>query len=601
MKITTIKINKEINYLSEALQELPKNCLFNKGVVGGGGTTIALKESKNTIICVPFTELIVNKVTQVNNDDSGFYPYSSIGVYAGVSDKEITDYLSNDNEFKKVLVTYNSLERIMALINPAEYDILIDEYHILFTDYSFRADAANTVLRNFREFNSYTFMTATPIEEEFVLDELQDLDVVNAEWEDAQTVEIVPVDCVKGVMKSTIAYIHSFLSGESDGNLYLFVNSVKFIDSILKKVKQLDNTNTRLIYSDYNDTKLRVKRGSTMDAPKKINFITSKAFEGADIYDTEGRIAVVSDANREHTLLDISTKLIQITGRIRDTKYGEKIYHLCQLKDQRYKGNDKLTYTQYKEVSNVRIEEETVAVEALLGVKGNFIQKLIENGSFDFFSTKTGELKLDLNRVKIDLYNYKIANEVYKNKVNRRMAYDKMSKLVVKNDVKHLVDGVFGNYDDVENSFKATVEALYTVKDDVLAYMQLMLGAVSEYPYIEDAIEKLGFEMIESLKYRTSNVKRALDNLEIADSQDTVEFKVNRALLRDDKFKRGTFYPSAKIKDVLTNLYDELGVNANAKATDIAKYYMVEAGSKRIDGVKVRGFVVLHNLSTIIK
>lgn len=53
-----------MKYLSEVMKELPKNCLFNKGKVGCGGTTLALNSDKNYVICVPFQSLIKNKMAQ---------------------------------------------------------------------------------------------------------------------------------------------------------------------------------------------------------------------------------------------------------------------------------------------------------------------------------------------------------------------------------------------------------------------------------------------------------------------------------------------------------------------------------------------------------
>ena len=65
MNISKFTVPKGTKYLSDVISSLPKNCLFNKGAVGAGGTTIALTDKRNTVIAVPFRELIVNKVEQV--------------------------------------------------------------------------------------------------------------------------------------------------------------------------------------------------------------------------------------------------------------------------------------------------------------------------------------------------------------------------------------------------------------------------------------------------------------------------------------------------------------------------------------------------------
>lgn len=49
------------NYLSEFMNELPVNCIFNKGITGCGGTELALRNEKHTIIAMPFISLVANK------------------------------------------------------------------------------------------------------------------------------------------------------------------------------------------------------------------------------------------------------------------------------------------------------------------------------------------------------------------------------------------------------------------------------------------------------------------------------------------------------------------------------------------------------------
>lgn len=55
-----LKINSTNGKLN--LSDLPQNCIFNKVITGCGGTTVALFPSRNYVISVPTTELIVNKV-----------------------------------------------------------------------------------------------------------------------------------------------------------------------------------------------------------------------------------------------------------------------------------------------------------------------------------------------------------------------------------------------------------------------------------------------------------------------------------------------------------------------------------------------------------
>ncbi len=106
--IENIVIPSGIKYLSEhkELNELPSNCIFNKGKVGCGGTTLALESKYNYIIAVPFISLIDSKINK--------YP-NALGVDGYTTNKIIEDY-NNREGIKKFIVTYNSLERLIGLV-----------------------------------------------------------------------------------------------------------------------------------------------------------------------------------------------------------------------------------------------------------------------------------------------------------------------------------------------------------------------------------------------------------------------------------------------------------------------------------------------------
>lgn len=87
----------------------------------------------------------------------------------------------------------------------------------------------------------------------------------------------------------------------------------------------LNDTNARAIWSNNNKLQTGLERGKTLDEPKKINLLTLTVFEGADFYDEDGKIFIVSDGTKTHTIVDISTSFQQIAGRIRTSKYSNYI------------------------------------------------------------------------------------------------------------------------------------------------------------------------------------------------------------------------------------------------------------------------------------
>lgn len=576
--MTTIQISKGTKYLSDVLQELPINCIFDKGRVGAGGTHIALTSASNYIICVPFVSLIQNKIAQVDK-----YP-NVLGVYGGISAAEIKDYLATTGT-KKIMVTYDSLPRLMTYIDPKEYSLLVDEYHLLFTQYSFRRDAAISVLDNYTKFNTYCFMTATVLEDEFILKELKEVDKVIAEWEETKEVTIKSRYCEKSVLKTTVSMINDFLTGKVEGNAYIFVNSVEFIKKVVA-ICNLDDSNARAIWSANNKTETGLTRGLTTDEPKKINLLTSTVFEGADLYDKDGKIFIISDSSKAHTLVDISTSFQQIAGRIRNTKYWNVIHHFYT--NTRY--NIDVTYDEYKQVTEKGIKQakENIA-------EYNHLSESARTGIITACETYVVKVDniftFDENLVRIDLYNFKITKNLYKLRVNLNSAYTKNGYVV-----EHFISNADNDTSILDNGTKVTFEEmiiqlkeLYSdgceqIDDDFIK------DAFIKYPFLKEAINKLGFEGIEAENYIITNIKRKMINIACIQENS----KVVRYLKLNPNVCTGTFISAAIAKKVMSDIYDALDIKKTAKGSDLGTYYEIKESCKRINGNLVKGYTIIR-------
>ncbi len=80
--------------------------------------------------------------------------------------KDFADYIKSPG-IKKIMCTYDKLEKIAEYLNPSDYRLLVDEYHSLLKAYSYRDEAINGVLKSFNDYKSFCFMSATPIAAEF--------------------------------------------------------------------------------------------------------------------------------------------------------------------------------------------------------------------------------------------------------------------------------------------------------------------------------------------------------------------------------------------------------------------------------------------------
>ena len=123
---TVLEFNAE--YASQVMTQIPYGYI-DKTVCACGLSTLALENDKNTIIAVPSTELIENKVAQYPNERFGGEIF---GVLGGVSIDDINNWiLNNDQQPIKIMVTYDSLWKVEHLLNVC--DIVIDESNELLT------------------------------------------------------------------------------------------------------------------------------------------------------------------------------------------------------------------------------------------------------------------------------------------------------------------------------------------------------------------------------------------------------------------------------------------------------------------------------------
>lgn len=575
---------KTINYLSEKINELPINCLYNKGKVGCGGTTLAIEGNKPYIIAVPFTSLIENKLAQYPNERRSEPILAEYGERR-TSKTYLENYVKN-TKVPVIMTTYDSLgvltEKLGDLVK--DFNLLVDEYHILFNHYSFRAEAAQSVLTNYKKYKSFTFMTATPLDEEFLLEELKGIPVVNEEWDKDSLIAVQVISKpVNSVEKFVMAKATEFISGKIEGNAYFFVNSVKFVNKIIRKLN-LTKENCRVIYSKNNPAQLTVPRGNTYDKPKKINFLTSTAFEGCDIYDANGKTYIVSDANNEHTLLDISTSVMQIAGRIRNSKYIGKMMHIYTTT--RY--NVELSYDEFKEACEAQVDNDKEIISAINNTSDKARAKAIKGFMIDnfYFRNDNNKLVFDANKIKVDLFNYKVVNGTYKTIVNVVKAY-REAGAEVSSQVKTFVE-----MDSPKlKNFKELVKDLEKVECVDITMTPEYKTLIAFYPYMKEAIRLLGLKEIKRLEYVQKRIK---DAMILAKKGDNVDAIIISKIA--NKIRVGVSYTNTEIKQILQEAYNLAGLDKTAKGKDIEQWYSI----KRIEHntrilIETKKFITIKN------
>ena len=597
MQTECITAPKGTNYLSDLCDRLVfsdrfndkdfNKCILDKGRTGCGGTHVAINNDYPTLIAMPYKNLVYNKTGQFKH---------LLGVTGDTRDEEITRYIHEHGDRLKIATTYNSVERVTRLlqqngVNPyTGMDLLVDELHVLTNSYNFRLAAIRKLVAQSLQFDRVTYMTATPVDREFLLDELAGLPVVKVEWEEPEITGITSIHATD-LINSTVGLIEI---EPRDNNLHLFVNSVEFISSVIKKAS-LQPEEVRIVCSTESRGKNQAKLGEryeiedTTTPVKRINFYTSTAFEGCDIYDKRGKTFIITDIHRGHTLLDMSTTFIQVAGRVRDSVYKSEVTHL-------YNTN------QYR--TNVSLEEFRAATGRQAGKSKSFVEAINQmqeehrktviaslkktgfDGKYITWNDETNTLEYDPNLLKMDTRNFKLTNHDYTSLESVREEYRKRG-LILKNQYEAHVSEVekekrmpakpresfrdlFNEYADLKRSGSM----ILSFEDDRATIIE------RQNPLVKPAFYKIGECRVKELNYNVTNIKRELTKLSLTSEGN----KIVELLYQKGYTDTGTVKTATEIKNDLNEIYGFLEIDRKSVATDLSNWFEIESVTRKIDG-----------------
>lgn len=157
----------EARYLSELpeFQDGLPHGIVNKTKTDVGGTYVAANCRSNYIIVCPFRDLVDSIAADKNNK------YVVFKCYGGVREHQFRKYIK-DHKIYKIAVTYDSLPKLLKWMDgkTENWKLLIDEYHLILEDMDFRENAIMDMINNVTKFNHYTFLSATPMDEDYEIE-----------------------------------------------------------------------------------------------------------------------------------------------------------------------------------------------------------------------------------------------------------------------------------------------------------------------------------------------------------------------------------------------------------------------------------------------
>lgn len=208
--------------------------IVNKTKTDVGGTYVAANCSSNYIIVCPFRDLIDSIATDKNNK------YEVFKCYGGTKENEFRYYL-REHDIYKIAVTYDSLPKLLRWMNNETkgWKILIDEYHLILEDMDFREDAINRMIEDIMKFSHYTFLSATPIDEDYEIEFFKNLPHYKVEWKKGLPITVKKIrttSLAKGLCNLLEIFLNDgFRIPDINGEikevdqLFIFLNSVTTI------------------------------------------------------------------------------------------------------------------------------------------------------------------------------------------------------------------------------------------------------------------------------------------------------------------------------------------------------------------------------------
>lgn len=549
--------------------------IVNKTKTDVGGTYVAANCSSNYIIVCPFKDLVDSIAADKNNR------YEVFKCYGGIREYQFRKYIKNNTTYK-IAVTYDSLPKLIGWLSSTEgWKVLVDEYHLILEDMDFRYDAINGLMEEIQKFRHYSFLSATPIDLDFEIDFLKQLPHYKVQWNGVT--KITPIRYkVTQLTKGLARFIQIFLDEgislpDINGNvskveeLYIFINSVTSIKQIADTLK-LNPNDVKICCADRirNNKLLGEYQIESVSSPnKKINFFTKKCFQGCNLFTNNGLIIVASDAYRTQTLVDISTTMEQIAGRIRINDEYQNIFR-------------NVIVHLFSTNKNVMSDEE---FEMVMQDKEKEADKLLSGWSkLDKEERQTYIKRMNLDTELVSIINGKM---VYNNLKKQSFIYKQALRKTYKDGISIRDSFMQSEKFELTNQNKWKDFNIKLAKAMTVSYEQLLKDYLDspsesyeqEYPEFPLIKRYLKESEMNTLRWNREKMLKAVEDKKQVD-------KVFLAIYQPG------FISNKDLKSKLKDEFGRLGIKLSPKATLIENctLYSVEKASRKIDGKTVSGY-----------
>jgi len=551
----------------------------------------------------------------------------------------------------KILVTYDSFRHVKEALGDQikNFQIVVDEFQSIFIDARFKSDAELELVNSLRDLQRVCFVSATPMLDKYLemLDEFKDLPYYEFDWKTKNSGRVVkPKLEIKFTTKSLnfciSKIIQDYLAGNFETKLkkddsgvmqkfkseeaVFFLNSVKGIcRAITTNMLSIDQCNILCAQTDDNNKLVReafntvikkraeqigIKNPELLEGlvighiPKEgqphkmFTFCTRTVYLGADFYSKCASTYIFSDSNIECLSVDISMDLEQILGRQR---LKENLWKNCAtmyVKCTRI--GLKTTWEEFKSRLDEKERKTISLLNSYVTSEGKHdlaeaYQKLAKT-----FHYKDNYVAVNVHAGKdiVPVFNrlmqvseiraFEIQQTDY---ADRFTVIGSMHEKSLVGEIRNDIMGLAKEFTNITDMVKRLMfivslgEGEKKLTDDELkVFFNLIPDKYREY------YDLLGFEGIKACKYQETYIKRRMEGLYGNSKKgDQLREEIYRL------FQVGYKYSKSDIKTTLKNVYERIGYQKTAKASDLEEYYVIkdtklqDSTGKWVNGFEIQG------------
>ena len=564
--------------------------ILDKNSLGSGGTYSVLNSDDNWVVAVPARAAVLE-------DRSFKHVFSVVGE---TKTEDIKAAVLDDN-ITKFIVTYDSEARLRSILaeEASEWFILIDEVHMVVDAIDFRDTAINRVVDSVYHYKNFVYLTGTIGKAR----EFLGLDVTTINWGNPERwrkkIKAKKVRSSSKVSRplEASALLEAEAAMEDHEKVYIYYNNVSGILRIAKQLIKLgvDPEDILINCSAEKEDMIKLKHPNIVnvnnDVDNKIILTTQVGFESVS-YDI-GKVIIVVDRQYDFTTLFILTTLIQIMGRNRGNGADLEGILLYNAFDN-YVPNlfDKQAAIKEIEAEDKLIKSFKAMVYAADG-DGNML-KLIRD---DFEGLRFYEGVRHNGDI---LKTYTKKNGLLKG-LGLYTTMLEESKTFYSNlqlGDKHILSDIL-TIERVPNDLELSRIDFDKAVKGVDKYLELrqalddtdteLINYYEKYePWLFKTIVFGGIDMPRTLGYSVKAYRKFVQEA-------TKEPYTNRVngLLSERGLSEGMIIPVNEIKDTMQDMYDYIGWDKKAKATDINTYFSTKRSGRRIEGKDVRCFKLI--------